>query len=238
MKRVSKRDIRLRFDMIESERLAIERLERGHAVVAVAGVECRLDLTKAERGDLSIAGGYFAWLDSWPNAIGDGSPPRGHRPQEDDTWSLYRRQDRARVCFRTRGCDFDVATLRYREYARHHRVGKLVEAQVASVFSNKVRMRLAPGVWATMPITDYVDRLPGWRRVDLGRFPVPESLQVILRHIDADRHTIRVTLHGYQRDPKYCNAESGYRGAYDAREGLFRYLPWERDDETSRSHRR
>lgn len=235
MKRMSKREIAYRCEMTESVQVVIDRLEHGHAVVNLDGMECRLDITRQERIDLSVAGRRRAYLTSWPNRQGDGMLPKGHRTEGDD--GFYRRggDDQVRVRLRTPACDEDFARLRYHRYAAQHAVGEMVEAQVVSAYRNKIRLRLAKGVYSTLPITDYLDRLPGWRRIDLGRWPIPDRMEVILRHIDAERRVIRVTCHGYPRDPDYCNAASGYRAAYDAREGMFCQLPWERPQKNGRA---
>ncbi len=52
---------------------------------------------------------------------------------------------------------------------------------------------------------------------------------MIVRRLNLERQVIVVTMYGYPRDPKYCNAAAGYRSAYDAREGMFVRLPWDRE---------
>jgi len=39
---------------------------------------------------------------------------------------------------------------------------------------------------------------------------------------------LRVDVHHWQKDPGYCNYESGYRSQYDAEKGLFAVPPWDR----------
>jgi len=228
MKRMSKREIAFRCEMIESAPVVIDRFEYGHAIGQVEGMECRLDISRHERQDLRGVGNRRAYLYSWPNRQGDGMLPKGYRRDDKDTWWLRGQDDRIRARLKTSGCDEDFSILRYRQYAKTHRVGELVEAEVVKVYRNKIRLRLAKGVYSVLPIADYLDRMPGWTRMNLGRRPIPNRMEVILRRIDADRRVITVTEHGYPRDPAYCNATAGYRGSYDATEGMFRLLPWDR----------
>ncbi len=228
MRRISKREIAFRVDMLDRVRVDIERLERGHAVVKLEGIECRLEIARSERRDLATSGKQIASVVSYPNRLGDGMPPRGLRQDRDAPDGLFRGLQELRVCLTTPGCDHDVSTRRYQRFEKKYPVGSLIEAEVISVFRDKIRMRLAHQVYATMPINSYVDRLPNWRRMDLSRFPVPERLEVIVRSVNPEGRRVEVTLHGYQRDQKYCNATAGYRQTYDAHEGMFRLLPWRR----------
>lgn len=228
MKRMSKREIAFRCEMVESAPVVIDRLVHGHAIVKADGMECRLDISRQERQDLRTIGRRRAYLTSWPNRQGDGMLPKGFRRDDKETWWLRGQDDRIRVRLKTSGCDEEFSILRYQQYAKTHQVGELVEAAVVSVYRNKVRLRLAKGVYSTLPIADYLDRMPGWTRMNLGRRPILNLIEVILRRIDADRRVITVTEHGYPRDQDYCNAAAGYRHAYDARESMFRQLPWDR----------
>jgi hypothetical protein len=228
MKRMSKRNMAFCCEMIESAPVVIDRLEHGHAVVKVEGMECRLDISRHERQDLRDMGSRRAYLYSWPNRQGDGMLPKGHRREDDDSWWLRGRDDHVRARLKTSGCDEDFSILCYRQYAKAHWVGELVEAEVMSVYNNKIRLRLAKGVYSTLPIADYLDRMPGWTRMNLGRWPIPIRMEVILRRIAAERRVIDVTHHGYPRDPDYCNAAAGYRATYDAVNGQFWVLPWNR----------
>jgi hypothetical protein len=228
MKRMSKREITFRCEMFESVPVVIDRLEHGHAVVKVDGMECRLDITRHERQDLRIVDSRRAYLASWPNRQGDGMLPKGYRPDDDDRLWPRMKDDHIRARLRTSGSDEDFSILHYQQYAKTHQVGELVEADVVRVYRNKVRLRLAKGVYSTLPIADYLDRMPGWTRMNLGRRPILNRMEVILRRIDADRRVIAVTEHGYPRDQDYCNAAAGYRHVYDASESMFRQLPWDR----------
>lgn len=228
MKRMSKREIAFRCEMIESAPVVIDRLEHGHAIVQVEGMECRLDISRQERQDLRSVGTGRAYLASWPNRRGDGTLPKGYRRDDKDTWWLRGQDDHVRARLKTSWYDEDLSILRYRQYAKTHRVGELVEVDVVSVYRNKIRLRLAKGVYSVLPIADYLDRMPGWTRMNLSRWPIPNRMEVILRRIDADRRVISVTQHGYPRDLDYCNAAAGYRGHYDATEGMFSVLPWDR----------
>ena len=116
----------------------------------------------------------------------------------------------------------------YEEFARRHAVGSLIEAQVLWLRRDKIGLQLADGIRARMPVGDYVDRLPGWTRLEMWRLPVPERLEVIVRSVRPELRRVTVSLHGYPQDPEYCNAASGYRDGYDARERMFRQLPWDR----------
>lgn len=234
MKRISKREIEFRSDMFNSVPVVIDRFEHGHAVVKAEGMTCRLDISPSERRDLKPLARRRVWLCSWPSRQGDGMLPKGYRPEGREFWWLRGQDDRVLARLKSPGCDKDVATLRYRRYAQSHQVGELVDADVHRVYRNKIRLRLAKGVFSTLPINDYIDRMPGWTRMDLGRWPVPNRMEVILRRVDADRCVIQVTFHGYPRDPDYCNAEAGYRGRYDATEGAFRVLPWDRPPKAGR----
>lgn len=232
MKRMSKREILFRFDMIDEVSAHIDRFEHGHAVTTVNGVECCLDVTRSERRDLAHPGKVRAYVVSYPNRRGDGTFARGHKQEKDDLDLFLRCGQARRVCLDSVGRDREVTSTYYELFARNHPIGSLINADVVAVYKDKVRMRLGFRVFTTMPIRSFVDRPSIWRRSDLGGFPVPERVEVILRSIDPRRAVVTVSMHGYSRDPKYCNSASGYRRTYDAREGSFKELPWDREAKT------
>jgi hypothetical protein len=168
-----------------------------------------------------------AAVSNYPNRQGDGWLAKGTQP-DPDAFSLYR-QHAERVCLGSDALDLDARTVHYEAFARRYPVGSIVEARTVSRHSNKIGIELSGGLITRMAATDYVDRWPYCRRMDVNGIDFPEMLEVIVRRVDPSRHVIAVTMHGYPRDPKFCNAASGYRRAYDPREGMFVQLPWDRN---------
>lgn len=227
MRRVSKRDIEFRFDLIDEVRVPVIDLERPGALVKVDGIECHLTLLSKEWNDLARPGVIHAGVSTYPNRQGDGWLPKGTGP-DPDALSFFRPRA-GRVCLGSDGVDFDARTTRYEAFAKRHPIGSLMEARTVTRHSNKIRVELPGGLITRMATTDYVDRWPSCPRMDVSTMDFPEKLEVIVRRVDPIRHVIAVTMHGYPRDPKYCNAASGYRRAYDPREGMFVLLPWDRE---------
>jgi hypothetical protein len=226
MRRVSKRDIGFRFDLIDEIRVPVIHRERTGAQVQVEGVDCLLTFSRSEWNDWTRPGVIKAAVSSYPNRQGDGWLAKGTRP-DPDALSLFR-QHAGRVCLGSDGLDFDARTARYEAFARRYPVGSIVEARTVSRHSNKIRIELPGGLITRMAASDYVDRWPSCRRTDVGTIAFPEIIEVIVRRINPERHGIAVTMHGYPRDSKYCDAASGYRHSYDAANGLFKILPWNR----------
>ena len=227
MRRVSKRDIGFRFDLIDEIRVRVIHRERTGAQVRVEGVDCHLSLTRSEWNDLTRPGVIKAAVSNYPNRQGDGWLAKGTQP-DPDAFSFYR-QHAERVCLGSDGLDLDARTVRYEAFARRYPVGSIVEARVLSQGANKVRLELPGGLITRMASSDYWHRWPSCDRTDVHSIEYPERIEVIVRRINPDQQVIAVTMHGYPRDPKYCNAASGYRGAYKALEGIFVRLPWEKD---------
>ena len=229
MKRMSKREMEFRFGMIDEARVRIDRIERGHAVAVLEGVECRLDLGRSERRDIAKPGAIRVRLSSYPKRIGDGSPPRGAKPGE-DPWEGFPIRPRDRqVHLNSRGLALEWDPEPYETFARRHPVGSIVEAEVVAVSRRHIRLRFEGDLQSRASTGDHWDRWPHRRRVDRMSDHVPDRVEVIVRRLDPRRNIINVSMHGYPRDGKYCNAAAGYRSAYDAEEGIFRLLPWERN---------
>ena len=102
------------------------------------------------------------------------------------------------------------------------------EAEVVAVFGHNIRLQFEGGLQSRMSIGDYWDQWPFCRRADRTGFRVPNRIEVSVRRIDPGRRFLNVSMHGYPQDGKYCNSAAGYRSTYDARQGMFRLLPWER----------
>lgn len=234
MKRMSKREIEFRFDLMDEARVRIERFERGHAITKLEGIECRLGLLRSERRDLLATGVLLASVTSYPSRVGDGWLPRGTVEVKDDLVGFFNhRSGRQPVCLHSTGLDFDTNTRKYEQFARRHPVGSLVEAEVMAVLRNKVTLLFEGEIFSKMSISDYVDRWPSRRRNDLESFYWPARIEVIVRRIDPRRHIVAVSMHGYPKDDKYCAAAAGYRPSYDASKGMFKRLPWERATQES-----
>lgn len=228
MKRMSKREMQFRFDLVGEAKVKIDRIERGHAVAVLEGVECRLDLGRSERRDIAHPGAVRARLSYYPKSMGDGSPAKGTQPAKDPCESMV-------AVFKERGVRLESLEVRrewdtkpYEEFARLHPVGTLVEADVVTVSRHGIRMQFAGGLQTRMSIGDYWDRWPYCRYEDRMQSYVPNRIEVIVRRVVPLRRFLNVTMHGYPQDGTYCNATAGYRSAYAAEQGDFRLLPWER----------
>jgi hypothetical protein len=230
MRRTSKRQMRFGFSLNDTLRVGFGCIDPGFTMASVGGVECRLSTLWEERQDLSGGGSLRVRVVSIPESEGDGWLPKGTRRQEEDILLFMRQRNRQPVWVESERFNRRADPAAYEEFAHSHPVGSMIEADVLWVRRNKIGLRLAENIHARMPIGDYVDRLTGWRRMDLFRFPVPDRLEVIIRSIRPERNSVTVSLHGYLQDQKYCDAASGYRRKYDVRNGLFRLLPWDRDD--------
>lgn len=230
MRRISKREIGFRFDLQGVVRVRIHRLEGGHAVTKLNGIECRLDVLRSERRDLGNVTGVLAHVDSLPPRLGDGWLPRGKGSPKADLGDFFSQCSGGRpVCLRSQGLDHPPC--RYEAFARLHPVGSLVEAEVIQTFNRKVRLRFDGGIVCTMANGDYVHRWPRGARIDRDRIDWPRRIEVIVRRIDVRRQYLDVSTHGYPKDDKYCDAAAGYRSGYDAQRGIFRRLPWEKDSQ-------
>ncbi len=230
MRRMSKREMEFRLDLVDKVRVRIDRIERGHAVAVLQGVECRLDLGRSERRDIAKPGAIRARLSSYPKRIGDGSLARGTKPSK-DLWDgfLARSRDR-QVRLNSQGLALEWDLEPYETFARHHPVGSLVEAEVVRVYRHHIRLLFDGGLQSRASIGDHWDRWPRCWRVDRMSYHLPNRVEVIVRRLDPGRNIINVSMHGYPQDGKYCNAAAGYRSAYDAQKGIFRLLPWERNE--------
>jgi hypothetical protein len=229
MKRVSKRDIRFRFEMVDDAKVRIESIERGHAITRLEGVECHLEVLRTERRDLSNTGMIRAFVNSYPGRQGDGCPPRCTKPEKGESAGFLRGLHWRRPSLHSQGLDHDAVTCRYEQFMHDHPVGSLVEADVVACFRNKIRIILDGDLASKLVMGDYVDRWPYCRRMDLGSLHLSNRIEVIVRRVDPPRHVIAVSMHGYPRDAGYCNYSAGYRQAYDVQKGQFRLLPWDRE---------
>ena len=230
MKRMSKREMKFRLGPAGKVRVRIERIERGHAVAVLEGVECRLELGRSERRDMANPGAIRARLVSFPKASGEGSQARGTRPVK-DLWEQFTgRPKEKRATLYSEGAALETAIEPWEAFARRHPAGSLVEAEVLAVSRNKIRLRFEGGLQTRMSIGDYWDRWPPCGRDDRMKLHVPNRIEVIVRRLDPGRRILSVSMHGYPRDPGYCNNAAGYRAAYDAAKGMFRRLPWDRNE--------
>ncbi len=229
MRRMSMREMGFRFAPGDQTRVRIERIERGQAVAVLAGVECRLDLARSERRDIGNAGSVRARISSYPRALGDGSLAKGTKPSKapwGDAFLAGSRDRQVRLNFHALTLEWSREP--YEAFVRRHPVGTLVEAEVAAVFGHNIRLQFEGGLQSRMSIGDYWDQWPFCRRTDRAGFRVPNRIEVTVRRIDPGRRFLNVSMHGYPQDGKYCNTAAGYRSTYDARQGMFRLLPWER----------
>jgi hypothetical protein len=227
MRRVSKRDIGFRFDFVNEVRVPVIHREHKGGKVMLEGVDCHLTLLPDEWRDLAHPGVIHARVSDFPERKGDGWLPKGTKPDTDAFPFPWRSS--GNVTMVSEGVQSYANTLRYEAFARRYPVGSLVEARTVTRHSNKIRIELPGGLITRMATTDYVDRWPSCPRTDVSTLDFPERVEVIVRRIYPSRHVVTVTMHGYPRDPKYCNAASGYRRNYDAQEGAFVLLPWNRE---------
>jgi hypothetical protein len=225
MRRVSKREIGIRFGLVDEVRVHVTHREHKGAEVRLEGVDCHLALLRTEWNDLTRPGVIRAKLSACPERQGDGWLSKGTKPDSDALSFPWRRS--GPVALVSEGIHSDARTLSYEAFARRYPVGSLVEARVLSQAENRLRLELPGGVITRMASGDYWNRWPSCHRTDVHSIHFPERIEVIVRRMNLDRQVIAVTMHGYPRDPKYCNAASGYRSAYNAREGIFVQLPWE-----------
>jgi hypothetical protein len=228
MKRVSKRDMEFRFGLLEEVKVAIDRIEPGHAVAIVAGVACRLDLLRDERLDLGTVGALKAHVSSYRNHHGDGWLPKGTRHSQDPIDAFNRSAWKRGVWLHSQGLDREGESERYATFEKQHPVGSMIEAAVVRVKGNYVRLRFDEGLCTRIAVWNSVDRWPDCRRMDMREFRWPNRVELIVRRVAPQRHVIQVSLHGFPRDDDYCNAAAGYRSGYDASAGLFQEMPWHR----------
>jgi len=106
----------------------------------------------------------------------------------------------------------------------------LLEADVVRVYRHHIRLRFKGGLESRASTGDYWDRWPECSRTQGTSYHVPNRIEVIVRRLDPRSKVINVSMHGYTRDDKYCNAAAGYRSTYEAQKGIFQRLPWERSD--------
>ena len=229
MRRMSKREIGFRFDLIRDTRVKIDRLEHGHAVAMLEGVECRLDIPRSERRDLAKSEVVRAVLSDYPRSNGEGSPPRGTRPDKNDWFAKIVRVSNSRIRLRSSGFDRESLTRRYEAFALRHPVGSMVDALVTIGPRNRIRLRIDDGLQCRITRVDCADPWPRRPRADPGTVHLPARVEVIVRRVIPEGRMVSVSIHGYPQDGKYCNAAAGYRSTYDARSGMFQLMPWERN---------
>ena len=227
MRRVSKREIGFRFGLIDEVRVPVIHRERRGVETRLEGVDCHLALLPDEWNDLARPGVIRARLSFIPERQGDGWLAKGTKPNPDALpfpWRTSRK-----VSLVSEGVRSDDKISRHEAFARRYPVGSLVQARVLRQGDTHVRLELPGGLITRMASGDYWNRWPDCHRTEVHSIQYPERIEVIVRRLNPDRQVIVVTMHGYPRDPKYCNAASGYRSAYNAREGMFIRLPWEKD---------
>jgi hypothetical protein len=227
MRRVSKREIGFRFGLVDEVRVPVIHRERKGAETRLEGVDCHLALLPDEWNDLARPGVIRARLSFYPERQGDGFLANGTRPDPDAP--LFSWRTSGKVSLVSDGVCSDARKLRYEAFARLHPVGSLIEARVLRQGATHVRLELSGGLITRMASGDYWHRWPNCHRAEVHSIEYPQRIEVIVRRVNTDRQVIVVTRHGYPRDPDYCNAASGYRSAYNAQEGMFVRLPWERD---------
>jgi hypothetical protein len=230
MRRVSKREVQFRFDLIDEVRVAVTDLGPRSANVQVAGVSCHLSLLRSEWQDITRPGVLRAWVADYPVRNGDGSLPKGTRPDGNEFPGLINRS--RQVSLGTDGVEAGARSLLYEKFLRDHPLGSIVEARVVERYSNKLRIMFPCGLSTRMATTDYVDRWPKCTRMEVGNLNFPDHIEVIVRRVDIENRVIAVTMHGFPRDQKYCDAASGYRSHYDAVAADFSVLPWNRTRES------
>lgn len=222
MKRISKRELRNRFDLIDEVRVHVDSLQSKSARVSVDGVECDFDFPRSVRWQITRPEGVSAQVVSYPNPANAGFFPKGTKPDPD---RFIRKPETRRPCL---NADGQKRSEMMAAFARQHPVGTMVLAKVLFQRSGDVALEFENGVRGRLKLGHCCDHEP-FRKVRWLAMPSPgETVEVIVREFNWRAHEVFVSMHKFRKDDRYCTYAAGFRGGYNIEDSPFERLPWEK----------
>ena len=225
-RRVSKREIRHRFDSIDVVRIHVDDVRSRRALVKIDGVQCQLNFVKQARGEMLREQGVLCYVESIPHAIGDGLQRAGTKSSEYSR--KHQRNSSATPVLKTPDEFTFNAELALKRFEKGHPVGSIVSAKVRFATSELAVLDLGLGLLARLEKGNCLDYEPG-ARVKWLALPQPGAcVDVFVRGFRRATGEVMVSLHSYQRDDRFCAFASGYRSSYSAKGACFEKYPWEK----------
>lgn len=231
MKRVSKREMMMRFPEGQPVRAQVLRVGKRVARVLVDGVECVLPFPPTARDTLLGHDRVNATVSSTPSPMNRGWFAPGTVPP--DRRVVGNGLSAVRPTLRFDEPEQAEARVSLDTYIRTHPVGSIVWAVVLRRTRSSAKLQLIGGPETTLEPGACHDHTAG---EPLRRLPLPEPgqrLRVVIREY---RHSkplgshveVKVSLHSFQRDQGFCNQEAGYKSNFNIERSHFAYLPWAR----------
>jgi hypothetical protein len=224
MKRISNRDLRNKFDLINDVRVHIDSLGQHRAQVRVDGVECELRFRVESRWAIARPEGVPADVVEYPTTSNAGTFARGTK-EEPSIFPKRKSKDR-RPTLEAAGFFGWDNTKQLSEFERQHPIGTLVTANVIFRRPRDVAVEFENGLRGRLETGYCLDHEP-FKKVRWLPLPkVGETVEVIIRQYNWRAKEVLVSMHSYRQDAHYCSYASGYRTGFDAKGSAFARLPW------------
>ena len=224
-RRVSKRAMLHRLDDFPVVRIHLGNLRSSSAQVVVDGVPCALSFPRKARHELLRESGVHGYVETIPDAIGDGTMPPGS--QSGDWARGLRRNHAARPTIKVFDDFTEQADGAFLRYQAKHPIGSIVTGQVRLVNRRVAILDLGCGLQGRLDKGESLDHTPGSPVQWLPLPSVGERVDVMVRGFIKSRRMVTVSLHTFQRDAGFCNQSAGYRRSANTEVACFRKLPWE-----------
>lgn len=230
MKRISKRELMMRFPVGQTGRAEVLQLGRRQASVRVNGVKCIVSIPTTVRDSLLGCRRINATTRSTPRPLNRGWFAPGTVPPTRHVLDRSLSANKPTLQLEDPAQSQSSAALL--AYTEAHPVGCIVWAVVLRSSRSQAKLQLVGGPVATLDAGACHDHTPG---EGLRRLALPDPgqrLRVVVRQY---RHSqprglhvqVQVSLHSWQRDQSFCNQEAGYKNRFDIERSHFAHLPWE-----------
>lgn len=225
-RRVSKREIRHRFDSIDIVRIHVDDVRSRRALVKIDGVPCQLKFVKRARGEMLRESGVLCYVESIPHAIGDGLQRAGTKSSE---YSRKHESNTSPMPVLKTPDEFTFnAELALQRFEKRHPVGSIVSAKVRFATRKLAVLDLGLGLLARLEKGNCLDHEPGAGVKWLALPQQGACVDVFVRGFNKCTAQVMVSLHSYQRDSRFCAFASGYRSTYTSNGACFEKYPWEK----------
>ena len=225
-RRVSKREIRHRFDSIDIVRVHVDDVRSRSALVKIDGVQCQLKFVKQARGEMLRESGVLCYVESIPHAVGDGVQRSG--TTSPDYSRKHKPNSSAMPVLKTPDEFTFNAEFALKRFEQGHPVGSIVSAKVRFATSKLAVLDLGQGQLARLEKGNCLDHEAGAVVKWLALPQQGACVDVFVRGFRRATGEVMVSLHSYQRDEKFCAFASGYRSSYNSKGACFEKYPWER----------
>ena len=224
MKRISKTQLRMRFETTQAVRAEMLYLGPRRGKVLVDGVECVLEYPASCRDELLGKRFIQALPTAVPAPLNKGCFPKGYKsPQPHEQGPL--KMDSMPVLEYT-GKHMQTESDLLKAYAKAHPAGTIVLADVQSTSRRHAKLKLVGGPKAVLDLGACHD---AFANEPLRRLPLPhqgDRVRVLIRRISPCGSSADVSLHTWQMDQGFCNQEAGYKNSFNVARSHFATLPW------------